>query len=66
MTEKEDFEIYPPDVKGNFRKINNLDEYLLEAFEKDVFLSELEIPWAKTVKSTKYQIAANYKFSKPV
>ena len=47
ISEKEDFEMYPPDSKGNFRRINDLDKYLIEAFEKDKFLSELSIPWAK-------------------
>ena len=50
ITEKEDYEMFPPDSKGNFRRINDLDKYLVEAFENNVFLSKLRIPWAKKVK----------------
>ena len=51
IVEIEDDEMFPPETKGNFRKVANLDEYIIEACDKDVFFSNLNIPWTKNVRS---------------
>lgn len=44
----EDWEMFPPNTKGNFNRIRDLDQHLLEAFQQNVFLSELGVPWAQS------------------
>jgi predicted dehydrogenase len=51
ILEVEDWEMFPPDTKGNFRRVEEMDAYLQESFEKRKFFSELEIPWAKATNS---------------
>ncbi len=42
----EDWEMFPPDTKGTFRRVRNLDEYLRTALDRDQFLSEIGVAWA--------------------
>jgi predicted dehydrogenase len=43
----EDWEMYPPNTRGNFLRIRNLDEYMRIAFEEREFFSALRVPWAR-------------------
>ncbi len=52
----EDWEMFPPDTKGHFRRVENMDAYLQAAFEKKKFLSELKITWAQDVRSQPFAI----------
>ena len=59
FAEVEDWEMFPPDTKGDFRIVEKMDEYMRRAYAQSKFLSELEIPWAKrptsqTFKTTDY------------
>lgn len=61
IKEVEDWEMFPPDTKGSFRRVKNMDEYLQEAFARKKFLSDLNIPWAKHSQSQTFEIR-NYNF----
>jgi len=52
----EDFEMFPPDTKGEFRRITKMDDYLQQAFDEKKFLSQLHIPWAKDTRSRPFEI----------
>ena len=52
----EDWEVFPPNSKGTFRKVKNMDEYLYEAFNRKCFLSELGIPWATSEHSQVFEL----------
>lgn len=56
ILEVEDWEMFPPNTKGNFRRVKNMDEYLQEAFDRKKFLSELKISWARHVQSQAFEI----------
>jgi hypothetical protein len=56
ILEVEDWEIFPPDTKGQFRRVRNMDEYLQQAFETKKFLSELKGSWAKNIPSPSFAI----------
>ncbi len=56
----EDWEMFPPDTKGNFNRIRDLDLYLRAAFEQGTFLSEMGIPWARA-KHVKWFESSNYR-----
>ena len=56
IEEVEDWEMFPPNTKGSFRRVKNMDEYLQEAFDRKKFLSELNIPWAKHSQSQTFEI----------
>jgi predicted dehydrogenase len=45
---QEDWEMFPPNTRGMFHRVRKLDELLRIAIEEDVFLGELDVPWAKT------------------
>ncbi len=47
----EDWEMFPPDTKGTFHRVRNLDEHLRTALARDVFLSELGIEWARECRA---------------
>lgn len=42
----EGWEMFPPNTKGRFRRVRELDRHLLAAAEQNLFLSEMGIPWA--------------------
>lgn len=56
IVEVEDWEMFPPDTKGNFRRVKNLDEYLERSFAKNLFLSEIGLPWAEGIDAKWVQI----------
>ncbi len=56
ISEVEDWEMFPPNTKGRFRRVRGMDEYMRVALEERCFFSELEIPWAKTSSSTPFVI----------
>jgi len=55
----EDWEIFPPNTKGNFRRIKDLDEQMTVAFLEGEFLSALGVPWA-TSRGTKEIFGEGY------
>lgn len=54
ISEEEDWEMFPPDTRGDFRRIQDLDEYMYIAFHERRFLSRLEIPWAEEINSREF------------
>lgn len=44
--EIDDWEIFPPDTKGHFQRVKNMDEYMHIAFTEELFPSEMGVPWA--------------------
>jgi predicted dehydrogenase len=52
----EDWEMFPLDTKGNFNRVRDLDQHLQAAFDRGVFLSELELPWAKSITAKTFEI----------
>lgn len=59
IREVEDWEIFPPDTKGHFRRVVNMDEYMHIAFQEEKFLSELNILWASQTKHSPVDLS-NY------
>jgi predicted dehydrogenase len=51
ITETEDWEMFPPDTKGRFRRVRGMDEHLKAALDEGKFFSELGVPWATSVRS---------------
>jgi predicted dehydrogenase len=51
VTELEDWEMYPPNTKGIFRRIRDIDPAMFVAFHEGAFLSELGLPWTTGIKS---------------
>jgi len=51
ILEQEDWEMFPPNTKGMFRRIRDLDAYMEIAIREGVFFSELGVGWAGTPKS---------------
>lgn len=47
VSEVEDWEMYPPDTKGSFRRVRWMDEYMRVALEERAFFSEVGVPWAR-------------------
>lgn len=45
--EVEDWEMFPPDTRGDFVRVSGMNEFLERAYQNDRFFSELEIPWAR-------------------
>ncbi len=56
----EDWEMFPPETRGTFHRVRNLDEHLRAALERDLFLSELGIPWARECRADWYPLL-NYR-----
>jgi predicted dehydrogenase len=52
----EDWEMFPPDTKGMFRRVRGMDEYMKVALEERCFFSELDIPWAKPSPSMPFRV----------
>lgn len=46
ITEGEDWEMFPPNTKGLFRRIRDIDPAMVVAVQEDAFFSELGLPWA--------------------
>jgi len=46
VSDVEDWEMYPKSTRAQFRRINDLDEFLVVALGERAMLSELGIPWA--------------------
>jgi predicted dehydrogenase len=46
ITEAEDWEMFPPNTKGLFRRIRDIDPAMIVAVQEDAFFSELGLPWA--------------------
>ncbi len=51
ITEEEDWEMFPPDTRGTFRRIKGLDEQMYVAFHERRFLSRLEMPWTEGISA---------------
>lgn len=51
ITEEEDWEMFPPDTRGTFRRIRDLDEQMYIAFHERRFLSRLDVPWAEGISA---------------
>lgn len=47
VTEAEDWEMFPPDTKGKFRRVHRMDELMRDAVKQRKFFSELGVPWGK-------------------
>ena len=56
ISEAEDWEMFPPNTKGRFRRVQGMDEYMRVALEERCFFSELEIPWAKSSSSMLFTV----------
>ena len=52
----EDWEMFPPNTRGMFHRVRGLDESLRSALARDLFLSELGIPWARSVSASWFQL----------
>jgi predicted dehydrogenase len=51
VNELEDWEMYPPNTKGMFRRIKDIDAAMFVAIREGAFLSELGLPWTGGMKS---------------
>ncbi len=60
IREVEDWEIFPPDTKGQFRRVVDMDQYMHIAFQEEKFLSELNIIWASQTRHTTIDVS-NYR-----
>lgn len=48
IDEVHDWEMFPPNTKGHFRRVRDLDSVLQTAFEQNIFFSAMNVPWAKS------------------
>ena len=48
----EDWEMFPPNTKGTFRRVKGLNEWMREAFRQKKFFSELGVPWGKSTPTS--------------
>jgi predicted dehydrogenase len=62
LSDVEDLEMYPKNTRAQFRRINDLDEYLAVAMAEDVMLSELGIPWARPGGSSAFTVNEYHSF----
>ena len=51
VVETEDWEMFPPDTRGTFCRIADLDDAMHIAIRERAFLSELGVPWARGVET---------------
>ncbi len=58
ISEAEDWEMFPPDTKGMFRRVRGLDEYIEVALNERSFFSELGMPWAKVSPPIPFNVEA--------
>jgi hypothetical protein len=56
LSDVKDWEMYPKSTRAQFRRINDLDEYLAVAMAERVLLSELGIPWATPGRSQAFSV----------
>jgi len=56
----EDWEMFPPNTRGMFHRVRNLDEYMRIAIEEDAFLSDLGVVWA-TGEQSQWFSAGEYR-----
>jgi hypothetical protein len=61
----EDWEMFPPNTRGTFNRVRNLDEYFRVAVEEDAFLSEIGIPWAQHGGSRWFSVQAYRSYPSP-
>ncbi|MCK5572905.1 MAG: hypothetical protein KAJ12_09100, partial [Bacteroidetes bacterium] len=61
ISESEDWEMFPPDTRGLFRRIQDLDEYVRVAIAEGEMFSALGVPWAKPVESILFSVG-DYRF----
>jgi predicted dehydrogenase len=47
----EDWEMFPPNTRGTFHRVRNLDEILRSAIERSMFLSEMGVDWARDCRA---------------
>ncbi len=62
ITELEDWEMYPPDTRGVFRRIIGMDEAMHVAFHERAFLSELGLDWTAGMVSRRVAGAGYVKY----
>lgn len=58
IAETEDWEMFPPDTKGTFRRIKGMDAFVQAALDEGKFFSELGVPWAAHTRSAMRTIPA--------
>jgi len=51
VTEQEDWEMFPPDTRGLFRRIDGMDPAMHVAFHEGAFLSQLGLEWTAGMES---------------
>lgn len=56
IEEVEDWEMFPPQTKGRFRRAKELDAALEQAFAQDTFLHEMPIPWANPIAMKRFVV----------
>ena len=61
----EDWEMFPPDTRGTFNRIHDLDRHLQAAFDHGMFLSELGLPWARPRGAKQFVIEGYSRFPAP-
>lgn len=61
LFEAEASEPYPPHAEAVFCRVKNLDEEMRVAFEENLFFSEFDVPWARSVKSAPFAVK-DYQF----
>lgn len=47
----EDWELFPPNTRGTFRRVHNIDQDMHVAFEEGGFFSDMRIRWAGPIES---------------
>lgn len=63
VTEAEDWEMFPPNTRGHFRRIRDIDPAMAVAAEEDVFFSDLGLPWAAGMTGREVSGVGYTKFS---
>ena len=56
VNEVEDWEMFPPNTRGRFRRIRDLDEYMHIAIAEGAMLSELGAEWATPGRSMVFRV----------
>jgi hypothetical protein len=44
--------MFPPDTRGRFRRVRDLDELVRVSVAERAMFSELDVPWAKEIRTT--------------
>lgn len=57
ITDMEDWEMFPPNTRGTFRRIRGIDDDMKRATEERKFFSEIGVPWAKAPRSASFRIS---------